>query len=146
MITFDAEVVGPWVASRVGKPYVPGTCSAIGRVVNGKIVAGVLYEEFNGTNVFCHIAGDGRGWLSRNFLSIIFDYPFRQLKVKRITGVVASSNEAARKFDEHLGFELEAILLGAHPDGDLLVYKMTADKCRWLKDLPYEHVCKSGNS
>ena len=64
--------------------------------------------------------------------------------MKRITGIVASSNEAARKFDEHLGFELEAILLGAHPDGDLLVYKMTADKCRWLKDLPYEHVCRLG--
>ena len=66
MITFDAEVVGPWVCSRVGKSYVPGTCSAIGRVVNGKIVAGVLYEEFNRANVFCHIAGDGRGWLSRD--------------------------------------------------------------------------------
>lgn len=139
VITFDADLVGPFVASRIeGMDYVPGSCSAIGSVKNGRVVAGALYENFNGVNVFAHIAGIGKHWLDRKFLSIIFDYPFRQLKVKRITGIVASCNEAARRFDEHLGFRLEAILHGAHPKGDLYVYVMTADDCRWLKRLPYE--------
>lgn len=139
MIFFDADVIGPWVAHRVGmKRYLPGSGSAIGRMKDGRIVAGVLYVDFNGANVCCHIAGEGRGWLDRRFLSMIFDYPFNQLKVRRITGYVVSTNTAARRFDEHLGFELEAILQDAHPDGDLCIYKMTADQCRWLKDLPYE--------
>lgn len=137
-IIFDADVIGPWVASRVkGMAYHPGTSTGIARVSNGQIVAAALYQDCNGANVFAHIAVD-RGGLNRRFLSLIFDYPFRQLGVKRITGVVASSNAAARKLDEHLGFELEAILHDAHPDGDLLIYKMTADKCRWLTELPYE--------
>jgi len=140
VIFFDANVIGPWVASRIeGMTYYPGTSSAIGRVKDGKIVAGVLYQDHNGPNVFAHIAVEPGG-MNRKFLSIIFDYPFNQLKVKRITGVVASSNAAARKLDEHLGFELEAILQDAHPEGDLCVYKMTADKCRWIKELPYEHA------
>lgn len=138
MMIFDADVIGPWMASRIdGFQYVPGSASGIARVKDDRIVAAVLYQDHNGPNVFAHIAVDPGG-LNRRFLSIIFDYPFRQLGVQRITGVVASSNAAARKLDEHLGFELEATLAGAHPDGDLLIYKMTADKCRWLKDLPYE--------
>lgn len=137
---FDADIVGPWVAARIeGMTYYPGTSSAIGRVKDGKLVAGVLYQDHNGPNVFAHIAVEPGG-MNRRFLSIIFDYPFNQLKVDRITGIVASSNLAARKLDEHLGFELEAILQGAHPDGDLCVYKMTAEKCRWIKELPYEHA------
>lgn len=137
---FDANVIGPWVASRIqGMQYIPGSSTGIARVKDGKIVAGVLYESCNGVNVFAHIAVDPGG-INRKFLSVIFDYPFNQLGVKRITGVVASSNTAARKLDEHLGFELEAILTGAHPEGDLLIYKMTVDKCRWLKELPYEHA------
>lgn len=139
MIFFDAEIIGPWVAERVGmKRYIPGSASAIGRVKDGKIVAGVLYEDYNGANVSCHIAGEGKNWLSRKFISIIFDYPFNQLKVKRITGIVQSTNIKAQHLDEHLGFEREFVMKDAHPDGDLIVYKMTADKCRWLKDLPYE--------
>jgi RimJ/RimL family protein N-acetyltransferase len=55
-----------------------------------------------------------------------------QLGVKRITGIVAESNLAARKFDEHIGFVLETRLKDAHPQGDLLIYVMTPDQCRWL--------------
>lgn len=138
MITVDQSIVGPWVAGHIpGMTYQPGSAAAIGRIKDGQIVAGVLYQDFNGANVFCHIAGVGR-WMNKQYLSIIFDYPFRQLKVRRITVCVASSNTASRRFVEHLGFTLEAILHDAHPDGDLRIYKMTADECRWIKELPYE--------
>lgn len=142
---FDADSIGPWMASRIdGMTYYPGTSTGIARVKDGQIVAAALYEGHNGPNVFAHIAVEPGG-MNRQFLSLIFDYPFNQLGVKRITGVVPSSNKAAQRLDEHLGFELEANLAGAHPDGDLLIYKMTADKCRWLKDLPYERTFKSRN-
>lgn len=142
---FDADIIGPWMASRIdGMTYYPGTSTGIARVKDGQIVAAALYESYNGPNVFAHIAIDPGG-MNRQFLSLIFDYPFNQLGVQRITAVVASSNAAARKFNEHLGFELEATLAGAHPDGDLLIYKMTADKCRWIKDLPYEQTFQSRN-
>lgn len=131
MIFFDANVIGPWVCARAGGTWTPGRGAAIGLIKGGQIRAGVLYEDYNKAHVICHIAGEGR-WACKEFLWVIFDYPFTQLNVRRITVPVASSNTTARNFVEKLGFELEAILQGAHPDGDILVYKMTADQCRWL--------------
>jgi RimJ/RimL family protein N-acetyltransferase len=65
-------------------------------------------------------------------LQFCFYYPFVQLGCRRITGLVPSVNLAARKFDENLGFVLEATLKDAHPEGDLLVYVMHKGDCRWL--------------
>lgn len=136
MISTDAELIGPWVADRIGFKWTTGRSQAIGRVKNGEVVAGVLYEDYNTVNVVCHIACDPNG-INRQFLSIIFDYPFRQLKCQRITAVVAESNEKSRNLVEHMGFEVEANLLHAHPDGDLIVYRMMADDCRWTKEFLY---------
>lgn len=127
------EVVGPWVSWLTGGMWTPQRGTTIGLAEDGKLIAGVLYEDFNKTNIAAHIAGlPDKKWMCRMFLWAMFDYPFNQLKVKRITGVVAASNLAARRFDEHLGFTLEATLKDAHPDGDLLIYCMRREQCRWL--------------
>lgn len=134
---FDVDTIGPWVCARIGKRYIPGTMSAIGRVRDGRIVGGVLFEDYNGVNVFMHVAGIGN-WLSRHMLSVTFDYVFNQLNCLRVTGVVSASNDAARRFDEKLGFVKEAILRDAAPDGDLIIYCMRREDCRWLDRLPYK--------
>lgn len=134
-MVFDAERIGPWVCARAGGTWTPGRGTAIGRERNGQLIAGVLYEDFNHANIICHIAGVGN-WLNREFLWTIFDYPFRQLKVKRITTPVAQSNIKSQRFTEHLGFELEARLQDAHPSGDLFIYRMMAADCRWLRLKP----------
>ena len=131
MLLIDADTLGPWVCARAGGSWISGRGTAIGWVKGDQIVAGVLYEDYNGANVVCHIAGEGN-WANRQYLWTIFDYPFNQLNVKRITVPVADSNVKSKRFVEHLGFEKEAVLRDAHPDGDLIIYKMTADKCRWL--------------
>ncbi len=133
MIFFDAARIVPWVCERTRWPVHPERVRAIGKTDrDGNLIAGVLYEDFNGANVACHIAGDGKRWADRDFLWVIFHYPFKQLGVKRITVLVYDVNAASRNFVEKLGFELEAILHDAHPRGHTLVYKMTPDKCRWL--------------
>lgn len=127
------EIVGPWIEFRAKAKWVPGLSSTIGLVRDGELVAGCLYDDYNGANVNMHIASDGsRSWLNKEFLWYSFYYPFEQLGCKRVTGLVPSSNHDARRFDEHLGFVLEAALKDAHPDGDLLVYRMFRADCRWL--------------
>lgn len=127
-----------WVASRTNEFGNFGAATGIGLQRNaGKphwpMVAGVAYAEWNGVNVVCHIASDGsKNWLNREFLWTIFDYPFRQLGVGRITVCVGEGNTASRRFVEHLGFQLEARLDKAHPTGDLLVYRLRKPECRWL--------------
>lgn len=132
MLCLDASRVGPWVCERAGGTWIAGRGTAIGLLKDDALCAGVLYEDWNGANVVCHIAAEG-AWANRSFLWTIFDYPFGQLGVRRITAPVASVNHVSRKFVEHLGFELEATLSAAHPEGDILLYRITPDKCRWLR-------------
>lgn len=97
------------------------------------MVAACWYESWNGANINMHVAAlPGRRWMTRDFLFAVFDYPFRVCNVKRITGLVPSHNYDARRFDEHIGFKLEATLKDAAPDGDLLVYAMFKQDCKWL--------------
>lgn len=97
------------------------------------IVAGVWFEGFNGANINMHVAAvPGKRWMTRDFLWYVFHYAFEQCGVKRITGLVEENNYDARKFDEHIGFELETRLKDASPHGDLLVYVMRKENCRWL--------------
>lgn len=131
-LCLDAHIVGPWVCERAGGTWVPGRGTAIGKVKDGQLVAGVLYEDYNGANVVCHIAGNP-GWACRQFLGLIFDYPFNQLGVRRITVPVDSTNAASIKLVEHMGFALESTLTQATPDGNLLLYVMFKEQCRYLR-------------
>jgi len=114
-----------------GNVFVRG--QTIGLAENGELIAGVVYEDFNGRSVTAHIAAKpGRRWMTKEFLAVIFDYPFNQLKVEKLIGVVPSGNLEARRLDEHFGFTIEARLKDCHPTGDLLIYTMRRDQCRWL--------------
>lgn len=108
--------------------------TAIGLEDDGELIAGVLFDYYNGASINMHVAAiPGRRWLTREYLRFCFWYPFEQLGCKRITGLVPASNKDAQRFDEHLGFELEATLKDAAPDGDVLVYRMFRDQCKWLQ-------------
>jgi hypothetical protein len=126
------DYVAKWVVSRAGGEWVSGSGTAIGLWDGERLVAGTIYDQYNGASCCIHVAGEYQGWLTKPFLWTAFAYPFLQLKVRKLIGLVSSSNEKSRKFQERLGFRLEAALKDAHPDGDLLVYTMTKDQCRWL--------------
>lgn len=126
------DVVGPWVCERTGGKYSPVDSACIGMTSSGKLVAGVLFDHFNHASIAMHVGSDGANWLNLRFLRAVFRYPFVQLGVNKVLGLVASTNLAARRFDEHLGFELEAVIADATPGGDLLIYTMRRDQCRYL--------------
>ena len=134
VITDDADRIGEWVCTRAGGTWVKGRGTAVGLEKHGRLIAGVIFEDYNGANINIHVASDGsKNWLNREFLWFSFYYPFVQLKVKRVTALVASTNDACNRFVKNLGFELEATLKDAHPSGDILVHRITPDKCRWHK-------------
>lgn len=130
---FRDDLTGPWVCERTGGEWVHGMDTTIGLADGDELIAGVVYSDWNGANIFMDVAGvPGKRWLNREFLWMAFHYPFMQLRCKRVSGVVAADNLPARKFNEHLGFTLEAVLEDACPTGDLLVYRMRKADCRWL--------------
>lgn len=127
----EPEKVYRFVADGVLCDYYSPNITAIGLERNGQLIAGVVYSVFNGSCITADIRGVGR-WANREFLRVIFDYPFRQLGVKRITAVVESDNDTSQKFVKHLGFVHEATLRHAGRSGDLLVFRMFRDDCKWL--------------
>ena len=108
----------------------------IGLEKDGELIAGALYEGFNGQNVWAHLAGQpGKRWMNREFLWYGFHYPFNEMGVKRISGYVNASNTEARRLNEHFGYQEEARLKGAAPDGgDVILYVMWRENCRFLEN------------
>lgn len=100
---------------------------------DGELVAGVVYEGYNGVNVWMHVAIAPGTLLTRDYIRYCFQYPFDELGCKRVSGYVEASNTAARRFDEHIGFKQEAVLKGAATDGgDVILYVMRREDCRYV--------------
>ena len=131
------DMVTGWVARRTNEYGDFSASQAIGWERRGELVAGVVYAQWNGPNVVCHIASDGsKRWLTREYLWTIFDYPFNQMSVKRITVCIGEGNTDSRRFVRNLGFEEEAIHPEAHLTGALITYRMWRNNCRFLR-APY---------
>lgn len=126
------EPVGSWVAAHTGGAYFAEKSQAIGLVRDGKLVAGVIYENWNGKSIICHIAFLGR--LSKEFLGLVYRYPFDTCGVEKIIAPIASDNGAALRLVQKMGFTEEARLTDAAPGGDVVFLTLTRKACRFLGD------------
>lgn len=133
IIVHQDSRVSRFVASRIGMNGAFGSCSTIGVEQDDELIAGAVYEQYNGRNVFMHVAGIGRTWMNREILWFSFYYPFEQLKANRITLVIDDSNKDSINLARHLGFTLETKLHDAGRSGDLLIYRMLKEECRFLR-------------
>lgn len=129
----DARV-SAWVGERVDEENFAGAV-ALGLEQDGELVAGVVFNEYTGTNINIHVAAvPGKRWMNRDFLFRVFAYPFLQLKCNRVTGLVRVDNLPAQKFNEHLGFVREGIVRSACKDGtNMILYGMLATECKFLR-------------
>lgn len=129
-IISDGTIAGPWTAKKLFSNFNAAASRAIGLEREGRIVAGVIYEGWNGRSVVCHIAIEGL--MTPAYLAAIFHYPFLHLGADKIIAPVAEGNRESIRLVEKLGFRKEAQLLDAHPDGSLLLYTMSAKDCRFI--------------
>lgn len=128
MITSDKDVK-EWVEKQLFAAFGPKT-QALGLKRHDQMVAGVVYENWNGASVTCHIVI--QGLLTPAYLAAIFHYPFIHLGVKKIIAPVAESNEECIRLVTKMGFVREATLSDAHPDGSILLYTMERDQCKFI--------------
>lgn len=133
LILYDRERVADWVAGRVTQRVAWEGYNAFGVEQNGELIAGVVVHQINGANAFCHIAIDKPSKTLFSLFFVVADYSFRQLGLKRLTGLVPTNEPHVIAFDKKLGFEEEFVMKDAAPEADLMVLVMTADNCRWLK-------------
>lgn len=136
MIVNDLELVWRFVHGMTGVPL-SSAMKCLGLKRGDRLVAGVLFDAWNGTNMWMHSAIESGAYLGREYPWYVFHYPFNELGCKRLTGLVEESNTEALRFNERLGFKVEARLAGAASDGgDSLIMVMTRENCRWLRLAP----------
>lgn len=135
-VLFGADdLVIRW-ASRAIPDFMPSPdAKALGVVKGGDLVAGVIYERYNGIHMEVAItARTGSRWASRQALRHLFGYPFVQMGCVAISALVPMSNLASLNLATKLGFKPEAYVKFAAPDGSpMVVLKMFRDQCRWIE-------------
>lgn len=128
---------GAAIADLTSTPYIPDLDSCISRVgAAGKLLGGVIFQNYQLRSVVLHVASWGPNWLSADILWMIFDYAFNQLGVEKVLGFVPSNNEKALQFDLKVGFQEETRIKDVVPGGDLVVLYMYRKNCRWLDRIP----------
>lgn len=135
LVTQHKDAVASWVAERVGQTTSWGGFYAMGILDTDRreLVAGVVFNNFNGRNATVHIAmGPGVGRAMVTLFRAVSEYAFRQCGLKRLTGLVPASKPQVLKFDKNLGFEEEFLMKDGAPDGDMHVLVLWPHKCRWL--------------
>jgi RimJ/RimL family protein N-acetyltransferase len=118
-------------AARTGfDPDVDKCVSRLDR--NGNFIGGFILTNFTGASIMVHMAGVGGHWCSPLLMWVLFDYCFEQLGVKKVLCTVGSSNIASLQQVQRAGFTHEYTIEDAIPDGDLILFSMLRQNCRWL--------------
>lgn len=131
------ELVAEMVKSRIphmrGQSW--GAYSALGVILNGVLVGGVVYSEYRKFDIQMSCAFDRIGWARRGVLRALFTYPFNDLGVRRVTVVCGRKNKKAKKMNLDLGFRLEGVARkGLDGVDDAFIFGMLKEDCKWLRD------------
>lgn len=127
----------PWAAERIGIERFRDDARAIGIGTETEIRGVAVYDTITACDCNMHVASDGSArWLTPEFLVHAFSYPFIQLGLRRVTGIVKASNARALEFDRRLGFVQEGYCRHAFPDDDAFILGMLREHCPFI---PQEH-------
>lgn len=119
--------------SKVGEFEYPQETACIGQEKDGKIVAVFGFNNFTANSCQIHVASVGEYWFSKELLFAMFDYPFNKVKVKVIMATVYKGNIKSLNFCRKLGFVQVGDIPYGHAKGDLIVFAMKRNQCRWLQ-------------
>lgn len=123
-----------WAADRIHCRGFGPHAHAIGVRDDHGLCAVTAWDDFSPWNCMMHIASDsGRRWMTREFLFRSFAYPFLQLDLRRVTGLIAADNEASLHLAERVGFVVECPRVQqAFGERDGVLLRMLRAECRWV--------------
>ena len=111
-----------------------GPCVAFGIVRSGRLIGGVVFNNYRGHDIHVSVAFNGRGRVLPGDVRALCDYPFGQLGCKRVTAITGKKNKRARKILERIGFTLEGVARrGLDGFEDAMIFGLLRENCKWLK-------------
>ena len=132
-IKFNNADDGHDIARAAQSWFTPGVDQCIARHKDDQLIGGVIYTNYTGESMVVHIAAFDAHWINRDMLYVCFDYPFKQLGVKRLFGQTPESNFHSLEFNRKLGFKVVTRIEGVYRHNvACIVTKMEADECRFL--------------
>lgn len=132
LIYNDEATLLPWAAAKVGNPQLTGfdpRAVAIGIAREEEIAAVAVYYHFEGNDCRISLASDGsRRWMTREFVTHVFAYPFIQLHLDRITAEIPRDRIEAARLCGRFGFIIEGTKRGTNT----MIFGLLRTECRWL--------------
>lgn len=104
-----APEVLKWMQDKIGwelpNPYV-----VFGIVFKGRIVGGVSYHNYTGSQCEVSAITTSIRWAAKDIIKQLLSYPFNEMGCRRITALTDSKNTKARRMLERMGFKQEGVI------------------------------------
>ncbi len=140
-LIYDEPRLLEWCASRI-----PGLSAEawhregaypIGVGTSTEIIAVMVAHGYEPAyrNVQISMAATRPDWARRSTIQRLLNYLFGQLKVDRVTTLIAASNKRALRFNEGLGFVREGVIKNGCGDDDRIIlglYRSVASERGWI--------------
>ena len=108
----------------------------IGMIEDKKILGVVIFSDYDGNNIFVHVALDTPRACQRDTIRLMFDYAFNQAKCNRVTATCDNNYSRIKKLIEGVGFKKEGVLKNMMKIKDAYVdaaiYGMLKEDCKWV--------------
>lgn len=137
--------VAQWVSDILRINLDMRVSEGVGWGTQRELFCGIAYTGWNGPNVWFHVAIVRGARMTPTFWAAAMDYPFNQLGVKRISGLIDERNADSRAFATHMGARVEGVLQDATDSGNLILYGLLKkDAQKWLT-APYSKRLSTGS-
>ena len=105
-------------------------------LVENSIKACLLFSDFDGYNIFVHLAIDDARLCQRRYIRLMFDYAFNQCKCGRITAMCVDGYRRNERLLQGVGFVKEGVIRQAMLVNNKYVnaalYGMLKGECKWV--------------
>lgn len=101
-----------------------------------EILGCLLFSDYDGHNIFVHLALDDPRVCQRRNIKLMFDYAFNQCKCSRMTAMCVNGYERNERLLAGVGFVKEGVVRktmkvkGKYIDAAL--YGILKEECRWV--------------
>ena len=132
MYSNDPELLRPFAEQLLDTTFSPWA-TFIGRLDDDGTIRGVVaYDVMTKYDIQMHWIGTDKRWITKALCQAAFDYPFRQLGLSRVTGIVDERLTDVIKLNERLGFKVEGRIRRGLGDRDSILMGLIREDCKWV--------------
>jgi len=103
---------------------------------DGQIKACLLFSDFDGHNIFVHLAIDDPRACQKRYIKLMFDYAFNQCNSNRMTAMCVNGYTRNERLLKGVGFIKEGVIRESMKANniyvDAAIYGILKGECKWV--------------